>query len=181
LPLVAECVFEVLEPEQNRGERLAGLIVQLSRESPAFELLRSHDAPERVALHSFRQVDGDRCARGERLRQPKIVVGETGIREELVMRCEQADRATARDERYPETGARAEAAHHLVIDLGVVEHRVDPFAAAALDHAPALRRRTGHRLPDQVSSALSGNGDEPQLVGTDRKQHGHEPRIQELA
>ena len=124
--------------------------MELPCQPAPLELLRRHDAPERVALHTFGQIDRNRRARRKRLRKPEVVVGEAGIGHELVMRCEQADRAPAGDERHPEPGAGAEAAHDLVVDLGIVEDRIDPLAAAALDHPSALRCGEGHRLPDQL-------------------------------
>ncbi len=155
--------------------------MQLAREAAALELLRLDNAPERVARNPLREIDRDRRARAEGLGEPEVVVRKAGIRQQLVVRGEQADRAATRDERNPETGPRTETAHDLVVDLGIVENRVDALAAAALDHAPALRRRPRHRLPDQVGASLAGNCDKAQLVGAGRKQHGDEAGVEQLA
>ena len=44
-----ERLLERLETEQDRGERLAGLVVKLARKAAALELLRLHDPAQRVA------------------------------------------------------------------------------------------------------------------------------------
>ena len=54
-------VLDPLQAEQDRGQRLAGLVVQLAREPRALELLRLDDAAERVARDAVGEVDGDRA------------------------------------------------------------------------------------------------------------------------
>ena len=75
-----DCAVEPLEAEQDRGQRLAGLVVQLAREPLPLELLGGDDPAQRVALHPLRELDRDRRARGEGLGEPHVVVGEAGIR-----------------------------------------------------------------------------------------------------
>ena len=55
------------------------------------------------------------------------------------MRDHDADRAAAHEQRYVERRVDAEAAGRLLVDLRVVEQRVDPLAPAALEHAAGLR------------------------------------------
>ena len=66
--------LERLQAEEDRGQRLAGLVVQLTREAAALELLRVDDAAERVARDALREIDRDRGARREGLGEPKVVV-----------------------------------------------------------------------------------------------------------
>ena len=73
-------VVEVLEAEQDRRERLAGLVVQLAGEPRALELLRLDDAAQRVAAHALGEVDGDRRPRGERLGEADVVLRRSGDR-----------------------------------------------------------------------------------------------------
>src|SRR4249919_2038176 len=52
-------LFERLETEQNRRERLSGLVVQLAGESSALELLRLDDPAYGIPAHPFRELDGN--------------------------------------------------------------------------------------------------------------------------
>ncbi len=44
------CVLDHLQAEQDRRQRLPRLVVQLTRETPPFDLLSLDDTPQRVAL-----------------------------------------------------------------------------------------------------------------------------------
>ena len=57
-----DLLLERLQAEQDRRERLAGLVVQLACEPAPLELLRVDDAPERVACDALREIDRDGCA-----------------------------------------------------------------------------------------------------------------------
>ncbi len=70
----SSCVLDRLQTEQHRGQLLAGLVVQLTGEATAFELLRLDDPSQRVACDTRRQVDGDRGASREGLGESKVVV-----------------------------------------------------------------------------------------------------------
>ena len=97
------------------------------------------------------------------------------------MRRDEADRAAARDERNPQPGPGAEAANHVPVDIGIVEHRVAPLAATAIEDATALRCRPGHGLADEILRSLACDRDEPQLVPAGRQQHDDEAGIEQLA
>ena len=75
---VALSLLDRLQAEQHRGQLLPGLVMKLAGQPAPFELLRLDDATERVARHSRRQVDGDRGARSEDLREAKVVVAKRG-------------------------------------------------------------------------------------------------------
>ena len=77
--LAARRLLERLEPEQDRRQRLAGLVVQLAREALALELLRLHDTSDRLAADALREVDGPGRPGGERLREPQVVVVEARV------------------------------------------------------------------------------------------------------
>ena len=77
---------------------------------------------------------------------------------------EDADGPVARDERDVEARACGETPRHVLVDLGVVDHRVDALAPAPLEHAAALRLGTRHRHADEIVGAFAGRGREAQLV-----------------
>ncbi len=72
-------LLDRLQPEQHRRQLLAGLVVQLAREPAPLELLGLDDPSECVPGHPGGQVDGNRRARRERLRQAQVVVREAWI------------------------------------------------------------------------------------------------------
>src|SRR5581483_2000308 len=60
--------------EQDRGQGLTGVVVELEGQPATLVLLRGDDAAERVARDPLREVDGDRSARREGLGETHIVV-----------------------------------------------------------------------------------------------------------
>src|SRR5581483_7793510 len=87
-------VLRLLEPaqaEEDRRQRLARLVVQLTRETPPLELLRRDDALERVPRDALPQLDGDRGARTEDLREAQVAVAEARVRAELVVHRDHAE------------------------------------------------------------------------------------------
>ena len=136
--LAARRVLERLQAEQDRRQCLAGLVVQLAREPLALELLRLHHSAHGVAAHALGEVDAGRGPGGQRLREPQVVVGEARIGPGPVVRHDDADRRAADHERNVEARVDAEPADRLLVDLGILEHRVDPLAPAALEDAAHL-------------------------------------------
>ena len=57
--VVGQPLLDRLQPEHHRGERLAGLVVELAGEPAALDLLRGDDAPHGVAGDPLGEVDGD--------------------------------------------------------------------------------------------------------------------------
>ena len=94
-------LLQRLQAKQDRRQRLPRLVVQLSREAAALQLLGVDHTAQRVTGDALREVDRQRCPGGEGLRKAEVVVGETRVRPELVMRRDQADRVRSRDERNP--------------------------------------------------------------------------------
>ena len=104
---------------------------------------------------------------GERLREPQVVVGEARARARFVVGDDDADRTSADDERNVEPRTDAEPASRLLVDLGILEHRVDPLAAAALEDAAGLRaaeRREACRRSPYPAVAVGG-GDRERVAG----------------
>ena len=64
-----------LEPR----ELLQRLVVQLARPAPALLLGGLHAAPQRLVRRGLRRRDGRRRARGERLQQPLVLLGERAV------------------------------------------------------------------------------------------------------
>ena len=106
-------------------------------------------------------------------------MGKAGIGALLVVDLEHTDRLVARDQRYPHAGAGRELPRHLLVHLGIVDHRVDALAPAALEHGTAFRLGTGDGRPQQFLG--TGHGGEPQLVTADRQRERDDPRLEELA
>src|SRR5205085_10797519 len=129
--------------------------MQLAREPLPLELLSSDDAPERVRCHSSRQIDRDRSARRELLRESQVVVPEAWIRTKLVVRDDHADRLVPREERHVETGPRAELSRGVLVDFGIVDQRVDALAVSAREHASGLRRGAWKRYADHRVRVLA--------------------------
>ena len=123
-----------LQAEQHRRQRLPRLVVQLACQPAALELLALEHAPERIALHALRELDGDGGALREVLGQPQVGAREARIAAELVVRERDPDRRARRHEWNVEAGDCSEAPRDLLDDLGVVDDRVDALAAAASKH-----------------------------------------------
>ena len=179
--VVGQRLLERLEPEQDRGQRLPGLVVELVCEPLPLQLLRRHDAAQRIARHSLRQLDGHGGAGGERLGQPQVVVGEPGVGAFLVVDLDHADHPLARDERHPHSRPHGEAPRHLLVYLGIVDHRVDALAAPAREDTAALRARAGDRLAQQVLRRFARHSGEPQLLAAARQGDGDDPCPHQLA
>ena len=172
-------VLEAAQAEEDRRERLAGLVVQLAGEAAALELLRGHDSLQRVARHPLPQLDGDRGARREDLGEAEILVGEPRIGALLVVRRDHADRLVAHEERDVEGAARAEPPRRLLLDLGIVEDGVDALAPPPGEHAHRLRARR-ELEPGVLLGPVPRDRGHPQPVAL-RQRDRDEPRVDELA
>ena len=73
----------------------------------------------------------------------------------------------------------AEPASRLLVDLRIVEHRVDPLAAAALEHAAGLRAAERELHPGDAVRALALGGGDSQPVAL-RERDQDELRLDEL-
>ena len=96
------------------------------------------------------------------------------------MDLEHPDRLVARDQRYPHAGAGSELPRHLLVHLGIVDHRVDALAAPALEHRAALRLGTGDGRAEQVLGAGPCDRGEAQLVAADRQRKRDDSCLEEL-
>ena len=54
-----DLVVERLQAEQDRRQRLPGLVVELARQASPLELLRIDDAPQHVARDPLREIHCD--------------------------------------------------------------------------------------------------------------------------
>src|SRR5262249_62324909 len=106
-----------------------------------------------------------------RLRQPDVGVREAAVDAALVVRRENTYRTAACEQRHPEAGPGFDQPRRLVVDVGIVEHRVDALALAALGHPAALRALPLDCLAQQRLAPLAGDGGEAKLVGTGWEQH----------
>ena len=153
--------------------------MELARKSLALELLCLDDARKRVTADPLGEIDRDRRPVGQALRQAQVVVREARARPCLVVRDDDADRAPTSDQRDVERRADAELPRRLLIDLRVLEHGVDPFAAAPLEHATCLRPSELETGSDDAVRALAlGCSDRHGVALRERDQD--ESRVDEL-
>ena len=147
----SSAVLERLETEQDRGQRLAGLVVQLACQPAPLELLRrrrragtrrARSAAERSTATDARVANVSASRRSLSVKRASGTSLSCAASKPIVR--PRATSGTQSPVRAPKP------AHDLVVDLGIVEDRIDPLAAAALDHPSALRCGAGHRLPDQL-------------------------------
>ena len=155
--------------------------MQLAREPAPLELLRLDHAAQRVAGDAGGEIDGDGGARGERLGEAQVGLGEARVGAFLVVGDDQTDRAPAGDEGNVEAAAGAEPPGRLLVDLGVVEQRIDPLGPAPLEHPAALRPGPLElRAHDLVGAAAVGRLD-PQRAVTGRQRDRHQFRPDQAA
>ena len=120
--------------------------MELEREATPFALLRLDHPSDRVPCDSLRHRDGHRRAGGEDLGHPKVAVTEPGISAQLVVDGDDPDCLAARDQRDVEPRTRTEPARLFLVDLRIVEQRVDPRTLAPFAE------------PDRSSSAYGSSG-----------------------
>ena len=135
------------QAEQDRGQRLACLVVQLPCEPLPLELLSRDDPAKRVARHALREIDCKRRALGEDLGDPDVLVAEPPVRHVLVVSNQDADCTVAEDQRNPEPRPGLDAADDRLIDLGVVDDRVHALASPTLQYTGGLRRARAKASP----------------------------------
>jgi hypothetical protein len=99
--------------------------VELEREATSFLLLCRHDAAHGVARDAFRQRECDRGTPGEDLGETKVAVAESTVHGQLVVDGDHAQSMAARHERRVQPGSCAERAGLGLVDVGIVEKRVD--------------------------------------------------------
>ena len=161
-----------LQAEQDRGQRLARLVVELAGEPRAARAPgpRRPAGARRAATRSARSTaTAARAAKVSASRRSSSV--KRGSAAALVVRGDHADRAgRATSQRHEQAGAQPEAAGDLLVDLGVVERRVDALAAPPLEHAAALRARPAARYVPRSSSALRPRGGLDAEVARRRRQ-----------
>ena len=89
------------------------------------------------------------------------------------------DRAVARQQRDVEPRRRAELAGHVLHDLGVVEHGVDPLAATSRQHRAGLGLVRDH-LVQQLIRLFGGDRLDAQAVGR-RQRDRDDASVDQLA
>ena len=179
--VVRERLLERLQPEQDRGQRLPGLVVELAREPPALQLLRLHDAAERIARDALRQLDGDGGAGRERLGQPQVVVGEARVAA-LPCRGSRARRSPGRARSAAPTCrcARRSAASTSWCTSGSSITESMRSLRRRSRTAPLFEPRARDRLAEQLLRALPGRR-EPQVVVAARQRDRDDTRSDQLA
>ena len=76
--LLADLLLERLQPEQDRGERLSGLVVELAREALALELLALEQGADGLAPDALGELDREGGAVRERLRDRRSASEKRG-------------------------------------------------------------------------------------------------------
>ncbi len=131
-------VLERSQAEQDRGQRLSGLVVQLAGDSLAFELLSTQDPRHGFSVDALGEGDRNRGPVCERLDEPIVGLRETRIGAGVVVDRDRSDRLSADEERDEDRGPDLPLAGEGTVGFRVVEHRVDAFAAPAVHHRGAL-------------------------------------------
>ena len=156
-----------LQPEQDRRQRLARLVVQLAREAPALQLLRVDHAAHGVACDALATAR-PRPPRARRRSRP----GAGRRREKRASGPSLSWTATmpiARSratQRHVQPGANAHPPRLLLVDLGIVEDGVDARALPALEHAARLGAAAAQAVAEQAVSrfTLAVDRGDPQLA-----------------
>jgi hypothetical protein len=101
--------------------------------------LSSDDAAKCVTRNLPREIDRYRGSVRELLGESEIGARESGIGADLVVRDEHADWSITSEERYVETGRRAQPSGDVLVHLGILEKRVDALTSPALEDSSCLR------------------------------------------
>ena len=138
-PRPRDALLERLQAEQDRGQRLAGLVVELAREPLPLELLCLDDATDASRLTRCESSTAIAARARERLREPQILVAERRVRRRLVVR-DRRPRSAVPERR---AGRRAPSGRRVgarpLVDLRVLEHRVDALARPRSSTRPGFR------------------------------------------
>ena len=87
----ADLPLDRLQSEQDRGERLTGLVVELAGESCALDLLSIEQCAHGLSPDPLGELDRDGHPVREGLRDPHVGIGEARIRAFLVIGDDNAD------------------------------------------------------------------------------------------
>ncbi len=113
--------------------------MQLAREPLALELLPLEQRTHGAAADTLGQLDRDRSAVGECLCDPHVGVGKARAGAALVVGDDNAHCVVAHDQRHVESGARLDETRRALVDLWIVDQRVDSLATAPLECPAGLR------------------------------------------
>ncbi len=154
--------------------------MELARQPRTLQLLCLEHAPDGVAADPLREVDGDGCPRGERLGQAELLVREGSDRSEAVVCDDHPDALPSRDERNVERRADPEQSRRVLVDLGILDERIDPFAPRAVEDAAGLGARALEQHSRDAVIRLAGHRGDAKPVGLGQGDE-NEPRVHELA
>ena len=162
----ASARLQRFQPEQDRRQRLPGLVVQLAGETRALQLLRLDDAAHGVAADPLGEVDRGRRARRERLGEPEVVVGEARCRRPSLSWATTTPIARpSHDERDVERRADPHPPRDLLVHLRIVEHGVDALAPPPLE----ARARSSSRRARARFRRLRPSEPSPSAAATRRR------------
>ena len=152
-------VLDAPQAEQDRGQRLPGLVVELAGEPLALELLRVDDTAQRVPRDALERSTATAARVRERLGEPQVVVGEARVRARACRApAIDADRAVAdesgtkRPVRAPSRRAKSWSTSGSSISESTRSLRRRSSTRTA------LRPLRGSRLPTSSSAPLACGG-----------------------
>ena len=136
-------------------ESLKRVVVQASRDPAPFSLLAFEEPLDRLAADSLDQLDRECGPVRERLGEAQVDVGEAWIAAQLVPRRDHREHPLAHDQGNDEGRGGGDDARRGLVDLGIVDDRVDPLAPPVpqrLAHPRAGRPRPASRahLPGRL-------------------------------
>ena len=124
-------------------------------------------APQRIVRRGLRGRDGGRCARGERLQQPLVLLGERAVPADPVERAEDPDRAVAEDHRGHERASARRACARANDSSGSSASRCDRPLRNAI---PATEPSTGSRWPRSSCTPSPRAGGDHELVALEQRE-----------
>ena len=112
--------------------------MQLASQTLALELLGRDDAAQGSAGHSLGELDRDGGPVGEQLRHTLVVLREAGIAADLVVQADDPEGVIVGEQRDEEARAGADTARDDLVDLRIVEYRVDSLGPPPVEDACVL-------------------------------------------
>ena len=170
-------VIDRAQGQEDRGERLAGLVVELSREPAALQLLRGNRTPKRVALDAARRINRNRSALRVVLGELQIVRAETLLRVNPTRGDDDAERPVAGDERNHDSCLCTDPRDEPFVGDGEIGVELHNLAPSGDEYAGGT---TGgvERHADERAVARGRNLEQARFT---RKRNGNDPCAEQLA
>ena len=180
--LGAHLRLEFLQTEPDRRQRLACLIVQLACEAFPLRLLPFEQPSHGLTPYALGQLHRDGGAIRERLREPHVRIGEPMVGSRLVVGGDDPNGAAVNAQWDVQRGRGIEQAGCGLVDLWVIDQRIDPLGPVAAKRPPCFRALHVELQAEQRIRVLSACCLDHEALPIDRGQLDQNgPRRDELA